>query len=62
MINLEKKDRIFALTLDDGENRWNTSFVRVISEAVDEVEASVGSAALVTTARTPGRAVLSSMN
>jgi len=53
MINLEKKNKIFILTLDDGENRWNTSFVRVISEVVDEVEASVGAAALVTTARSP---------
>ena len=62
MINLQRENKIFILTLDDGENRWNTSFVRLIDEAVDEVEASVGSAALVTTARTPGRAVLSSMN
>jgi enoyl-CoA hydratase/carnithine racemase len=53
MINLEKKNKIFILTLDDGENRWNTSFVRLISEAVDEVEASVGAAALVTTASSP---------
>jgi len=49
MINLEKKSEIFILTLDDGENRWNTSFVRVLNEAVDEVEDSVGAAALVTT-------------
>jgi enoyl-CoA hydratase/carnithine racemase len=53
MINLEKKNKIFTLTLDDGENRWNTSFVRVLNEAVDEVEASVGAAALVTTASSP---------
>lgn len=53
MINLEKRNNIFVLTLDDGENRWNTSFVRVLGEAVDEVEASVGAAALVTTASSP---------
>ena len=39
--------------MNDEENRWNTSFVRVLNEAVDEVEASVGAAALVTTASSP---------
>lgn len=50
MINLEKHEEIFTLTMDSGENRWNTTFVREIAEALDEVEASTGPAALVTTA------------
>ena len=50
MIDLEKKNDIFILTLTGEENRWNTEFVRVIAQAVDEIEASQGAAALVTTA------------
>ena len=50
MIDLEKKNDIFILTLTGEENRWNTEFVRVIAQAVDEIEASIGAAALVTTA------------
>jgi enoyl-CoA hydratase/carnithine racemase len=34
--------------MDDGENRWNTTFLRAYSAALDEAEASVGPAALVT--------------
>lgn len=49
MINLEKEGEVFVLTMDDGENRWNTTFVRAFAEALDEVEASEGPAALVTT-------------
>lgn len=48
MIELEKDENIFTLTMDAGENRWNTSFVRDVSRALDEVEASSGPAALVT--------------
>ncbi|MBT5203182.1 MAG: enoyl-CoA hydratase/isomerase family protein, partial [Gammaproteobacteria bacterium] len=53
MIQLEKQNQTFILTLDDGENRWNTTFVREIAAALDEVEASVGPAALVTTSSDP---------
>ncbi|MBL6690768.1 MAG: enoyl-CoA hydratase/isomerase family protein [Pseudomonadales bacterium] len=49
MINLEKEGEVFVLTMDDGENRWNTTFVRAFAEVLDEVEASEGPAALVTT-------------
>jgi len=35
--------------MDDNENRWNTTFVRAFSKALDEVEASEGAASLVTT-------------
>ncbi len=48
MIDLERTDNVFVLTMDDGENRWNTTFVRAFSEALDEVEQSEGPAALVT--------------
>jgi enoyl-CoA hydratase/carnithine racemase len=50
MIDLDKKDDIFVLTLNGQENRWNTAFVRVLAQAIDEIEASQGAAALVTTA------------
>ena len=48
MIELNRTDDIFTLTMDDGENRWNTTFVREFAEALDEIEASEGPAALVT--------------
>jgi enoyl-CoA hydratase/carnithine racemase len=48
MIDLERDGEIFTLTMNDGENRWNTTFVREMAAAVDEVEASEGAAALVT--------------
>ena len=48
MIELERDGEIFTLTMNDGENRWNTTFVREMAAALDEVEASEGAAALVT--------------
>jgi enoyl-CoA hydratase/carnithine racemase len=48
MIELERDGEIFTLTMNDGENRWNTTFVREMAAALDEVEASAGAAALVT--------------
>ena len=48
MIELTQEENVFILTMDDGENRWNTTFVRAFSNALDEVEASEGAAALVT--------------
>lgn len=53
MIKLDRQDNVFILTLDDEENRWNTTFVRAVAAALDEVEASSGPAALVTTASHP---------
>jgi enoyl-CoA hydratase/carnithine racemase len=50
MIDLTREGPVFTLTLNDGENRWNTTFVRAVTKALDEVEASTGPAALVTTA------------
>ncbi len=48
MIDLERDGEVFVLTMNDGENRWNTTFVREFAQALDEVEASTGAAALVT--------------
>lgn len=50
MIDLDKQGDVFLLTMNDGENRWNTTFVRAFSKALDEVQSSTGPAALVTTA------------
>lgn len=48
MIELSKEGNVFVLTMDEGENRWNTNFVEQINNALDEVEQSEGEAALVT--------------
>ena len=48
MIHLDRVGDVFTLTMDAGENRWNTTFVRNLAAAFDEVEASTGPAALVT--------------
>ncbi len=48
MIELSRTDEVFVLTMADGENRWNTSFVRAFDEALNQVEASEGPTALVT--------------
>ena len=49
MIDLKRDGHVFTLTMTDGQNRWNTNFVRAFAEAIDEIEASDGPAALVTT-------------
>lgn len=49
MIDLTREGDVFVLNMNDGENRWNTTFVREFAKALDEVEASEGPAALVTT-------------
>jgi enoyl-CoA hydratase/carnithine racemase len=49
VIDLKRDGNIFTLTMNDGENRWNTTFVRAFAEALDEIEASDGPAAVVTT-------------
>lgn len=48
MIELEQHDHVFVLTMVDEENRWNTTFTREFSKALDTVEATEGPAALVT--------------
>jgi enoyl-CoA hydratase/carnithine racemase len=49
LIDLERDGPIFTLTMDEGENRWNTTFVRAFSKILDEIESSDGPGALVTT-------------
>ena len=49
MIDLSREGDVFTLAMNDGENRWNTTLVREIAAALDDVEASEGPAALVTT-------------
>ena len=46
MIELEKKESIYHLCMNAGENRWNTSFVRQFAEALDEIEKDEGPGAL----------------
>ena len=53
MIELEKKESIYHLSMNAGENRWNTTFVRQFAEALDEIEKDEGPGALVTTSKDP---------
>jgi len=53
VIDLKRDGNIFTLVMDEGENRWNTRFVRILAEAIAEVEGSEGPAALVTTSANP---------
>jgi enoyl-CoA hydratase/carnithine racemase len=53
VIDLERDGNVFTLTMCDGENRWNTAFVRAFAKAIDEVESSEGPGALVTTSADP---------
>lgn len=53
MIELEKKESIYLLTMDAGENLWNTTFVREISEVLDEIENDEGPGALITSSKNP---------
>ena len=51
-ITVERHERergtVVVLTMDWGENRWNTTFTRAFEAALDEVEATEGPATLVT--------------
>ena len=53
MINLEKKKSTYFLSMNAGENRWNTAFVREFSKALDEIEKDDGPGALITTSSDP---------
>ncbi|MEM9562127.1 MAG: enoyl-CoA hydratase-related protein, partial [Actinomycetota bacterium] len=53
MIDLERHGDVFVLTMNDDENRWNTTFTRAVATALDEVEASDGAAALLTVSSHP---------
>ena len=49
MIALKREGDVFQLTMNAGENRWHTNFVRAFNAQLNEVEASEGPAALITT-------------
>ncbi len=53
MIELQKKESIYFLTMDAGENRWNTTFVKEFSKALDEIEKDEGPGALITSSKDP---------
>jgi len=53
LIDLKKIDSTYILTMDAGENRWNTTFVREFSLALEEIEKDTGPGALVTCATDP---------
>jgi len=38
VIELQKKESIYHLNMNAGENRWNTTFVRQFAEVLDEIE------------------------
>src|ERR1700693_2349227 len=48
-MELTRDGPVFILRMSDGENRLNRSFVDAFNRALDDVEASEGPAALVTT-------------
>jgi enoyl-CoA hydratase/carnithine racemase len=47
-IDLRRDGAVFVLSMNDGENRLNRTFLTAFNAALDEVEASTGPAALVT--------------
>jgi enoyl-CoA hydratase/carnithine racemase len=49
VIDLERDGEVFILRMKDGENRLNPTFIDGVNNTLDEVEASEGNAALVTT-------------
>lgn len=48
-LDLSRDGDVFVLRMKTGENRFNPDFIGAMNEALDEVEASRGAAALVTT-------------
>lgn len=48
-LDLSREGDVFILRMRSGENRFNPDFLAALSGALDEVEASTGAAALVTT-------------
>ena len=53
MIEIEKRESIYLLRMDADENRWNTTFVREIAQALDEIENDEGPGALITSSTNP---------
>jgi len=48
-VNLRKTGEVFVITMEAGENRFNPAFITAVNQALDQVEAASGAAALVTT-------------
>ena len=48
MIDLQRTEMVFVLTMQSGENRFNRRFLTALNGALDEVEEADGPAALVT--------------
>ena len=48
IVDLKREGDVFILTMQDGENRFNPSFIGGMNRALDQVERSTGPAALVT--------------
>lgn len=48
-VHLDRRDDVFVLTMDDGENRMNRTWLDAMNAALDEVDAATGPKALVTT-------------
>ncbi|PPR59932.1 MAG: Carnitinyl-CoA dehydratase [Alphaproteobacteria bacterium MarineAlpha4_Bin2] len=53
MIKLERQAGVFILTMEAGENRWNTNFVRAFDKMLDEIAFSDGPASMITTSSDP---------
>ncbi len=48
-MTIERRDEVFVLTMDDGENRMNRDWLDAMNGALDEVDAAPDPLALVTT-------------
>ncbi len=53
MLDVRRDGNVFILTMQSEENRFNRPFLDALNRALDEVEASSGPAALVTTGAAP---------
>ncbi len=53
MVDVRREGTVFVLTMQSEENRFNRPFLDALNRALDDVEASSGPAALVTTGASP---------
>ena len=53
MLDLRRDGDVFVLTMQSGDNRFNRPFLDALNGALDEIEATPGNAALVTTGGDP---------
>jgi hypothetical protein len=57
MVTLSRAGPIWTLDLGDDENRFSPAWLKAVDSALDELEASTGPAALVTSGQGKGRNV-----